>query len=127
MRLDPSLVDLLAEWLPRRDLEAARIIRSAPWCWFPVLIRMGAITFAPFILFRADRYRPWSAAGLGLIAHEVAHITQVRTMGRPRFYTRYLIGQLQCRFRHDRHPLEIPCIELQRRVRHALRARGFPP
>ncbi len=127
MRLDPRLIELLSEWLPRRDLEAARIVRSAPWRWVPVLVRMSAVTFAPIILFRAGRYRPSSASGLALLAHEVAHITQVRTMGRPRFYTRYLVGQLRCAFRHDRHPLEIPCIELQRRVRDALRARGYPP
>ncbi|MES4791922.1 MAG: hypothetical protein C4321_02055 [Chloroflexota bacterium] len=65
-------------------------------------------------------------AGLALIAHEARHIGQVREMGRLRFYIRYLSGQLRCRFRHDRHPLEIPCIQLQRTVRASLRQRGFP-
>ncbi|GIW13358.1 MAG: hypothetical protein KatS3mg062_0797 [Tepidiforma sp.] len=87
---------------------------------------MTAVTFAPFVIFRDGGYRPASAAGLALIAHEALHITQVREMGRPRFYTRYIIGQLRSGFRHDRHPLEVPCIERQRLIRDALRQRGYP-
>ncbi len=40
----------------------------------------------------------------------------------PVFLARYLLGQFQCRFHHDDHPLEKPAIELQRRVRAALEA-----
>jgi hypothetical protein len=126
VRPDPATIDLLAEWVPRRDLDAMRIVLGRPWRWLPAIVGMAAITFAPFVIFRARRYRPGSAAGLALIAHEAMHITQAREMGRPRFYARYLVGRLQSGFRHDRHPLEIPCIELQRRVRQALRERGFP-
>ncbi|WP_322795247.1 eCIS core domain-containing protein [Tepidiforma sp.] len=126
-RLDPAVVGRLAEWVPRRDLEAMRILHGGLAGWVPRIVGMSAVTFAPFVLFRAGAYRPGSAAGLALVAHEAAHITQVRQLGRPRFYARYLLGQLRQGFRHDRHPLEVPCIELQRTVRAALRSRGYPP
>jgi len=123
---DPAVVDLLAAWVPRRDLQEMRIVTGRPWRWLPAFLGRTAITFAPFVIFRAGGYRPGTAAGLALIAHEAMHLTQVREMGRPRFYARYLLGQLRSGFRHGRHPLEIPCIELQRQVRAALRARGWP-
>lgn len=126
-RLDPALVDLLSEWVPRRDLLAVRMVRGGPLGLVPRIIGMSAVTFAPLVIFRPGAYRPGSASGLALVAHEAAHITQVRQLGRPRFYTRYLLGQLRHGFRHDRHPLEVPCIELQRTVRAALRSRGYPP
>jgi hypothetical protein len=126
VRLDPAVVEILAEWVPREDLRSMRVIRSWPLRWLPALIGMTAVTLAPFVIFRAGGYRPFTAAGLALIAHEACHIRQVREMGRPRFYATYLLGQLRSGFRHDRHPLEIPCIELQRTVRATLRARGFP-
>ncbi len=126
MRLEAPAIDLLAEWVPRRDLEAMRIVTGWPWRWIPALLGKTAITFAPFVFFRAGGYRPGTAAGLALIAHEALHLTQVREMGRPRFYARYLLGQLQSGFRHSRHPLEVPCIERQHDIRAALRARGLP-
>lgn len=126
MRLEPTIVDLLSPWIPRRDLEAMHIVLAWPFRWLPSAIGMTAVTFAPFVIFRAGGYRPTTAAGLALIAHEARHIGQVREMGRLRFYTHYLSGQLRCRFRHNRHPLEIPCIQLQRTIRAALRERGFP-
>ncbi len=126
MRPDPETISLLDEWVPRRDLAAMRIVLGRPWRWLPALLGKTAITFAPFVIFASGGYRPSTAPGLALIAHEALHLTQVREMGRPRFYARYLLGQLQSGFRHGRHPLERPCIERQHHIRAALRARGIP-
>lgn len=124
MRLDEPTIASLREFVPERDLRAARIVTGRPWRWLPRLIGMSAITFAPVVIVRAGRYQPGSPKGLALIAHEVLHIGQVRELGRVRFYWRYLVGQLRCGFRHDRHPMEVPCIERQREIRRALEARS---
>ncbi|GMV84700.1 MAG: hypothetical protein AMXMBFR80_05580 [Dehalococcoidia bacterium] len=124
MRLDQPTVATLREFVPEQDLRAARIATGRPWRWLPRLIGMSAITFAPVVVFRAGRYQPNTPKGLALIAHEVLHIGQVRELGRVRFYWRYLLGQLRCGFRHDRHPMEVPCIERQREIRRALEARS---
>ena len=124
MRLDDATIARLSEFVPERDLRNARIVTRRPWCWLPALLGMGAITFAPFVIFRSGRCRSDTPRGLALIAHETMHIAQVRELGRIRFYWRYLVGQLRCGFRHDRHPMEVPCIERQRAVRRALEARS---
>ncbi len=114
---------MLREFVPERDLRVARVVTGRPWCWLPRVIGMSAITFAPVVIFRGGRFQPGTAKGLALIAHEVLHIGQVRELGRVRFCWRYLVGQLRCGFRHDRHALEIPCIERQREIRRVLEAR----
>lgn len=124
MRIDDATAGVLAEFVPEQDLRAARVVTGRPWRYLPVVLRMSAITFAPFVIFRAGKYRPDTPRGRALIAHEVMHIQQGRELGRVVFYGRYLWGQLRCGFRHDRHPMEVPCIELQREVRRVLEARG---
>ena len=123
MRLPESTVATLAEFVPEADLRRMRLLTGRPWRWLPVLLGMGAITFAPFVIMRAGRYRTDTAKGLALIAHEAVHIGQVREL-RWRFYPRYLWGQLRCGFQHDRHAMEIPGIQLQRHVRAVLESRG---
>ncbi len=124
MKLDKATVATLSEFTPGADLRVARIVTGKPWCWLPAVIGMGAITVAPFVIFRPGRYRTDTPRGLALIAHELMHIGQVRELGRIRFYWRYLVGQLRCGFRHDHHPMEVPCIERQRDVRRVLESRG---
>lgn len=124
MKLPEEAIRQLAEFVDEPDLRTVRIVAGRPWCWLPALFGMGAVTIAPFVIFRDGRFDPATPKGLALLAHEVGHIRQVREMGRVRFYAAYGWGQVRCGFRHDRHPLEIPCIELQRHVRQALRSRG---
>ena len=123
MRLPEPTVHLLAEFVPEPDLRRMQVVTAWPLRWLPSLLGMAAITFSPFVVMRAGHYRTDTARGLALIAHEAIHIGQVRNLGW-RFYPRYLWGQLQCGFRHDSHPMEIPCIELQRQVRRTLDHRG---
>lgn len=124
MRLPTETVRVLQEFVPESDLAAMRLVTWRPLAWLPVILRMSAITFSPFVIVRPGHLRLDTARGLALIAHEAVHIGQVRTLRPWRFYPRYLAGQFRCGFRHDRHPLELPGIELQRQVRKALEARG---
>jgi hypothetical protein len=121
--LPEDVVARLAEYVPEEDLRKLRPVTRAPFRWLPVLLGMSAITFTPFVFFRGGRFRTDTAKGLALIAHEAVHIGQVRELGW-KFYPRYLWGQFKCGFRHDRHEMEIPGIELQRRVRGVLESRG---
>ena len=119
-RLTPATVERLSEFVPRRDLEAMRVVRAAPFRWLPTVLGMAASTVGSFVFFRSVSFDELSARGLALIAHEAVHIGQVRQMGLPLFLGRYLVWNIRCGFQHDRHPMEIPAIELQRRVRAEL-------
>ena len=121
-----DVIDTLAPHVARQDLERVRVVTGPPGSWLPVLLRTGATTVGHYVFMRAGRYRIDTSRGLALIAHESGHVTQYREMGVPRFLFRYLRGQFQCRFRHDLHPLEMPMVELQRRVRAALLEVGWP-
>ncbi|MGE0600251.1 MAG: DUF4157 domain-containing protein [Dehalococcoidia bacterium] len=123
MRLDETTIERLKDFVPEQDLQRMRVVTSRPWCWLPVLLRMGAITFAPFVIFRQGRLSLETPRGLALIAHETVHIGQVRELGW-RFYPRYLWGNIQCRFQHDKHPMEIPGIEVQKAARRVLEERS---
>ena len=120
MRLPPETIDRLSLFVPEQDLVRLRAVTSAPGRWLPALLGASATTVAPFVCFRRARFDASTPRGLALIAHEAHHLGQVREMGWFGFYFRYLIGQFQCGFQHARHPLEIPAIELQRKVRQAL-------
>ena len=123
-RLDERTIAILAPFVAEEDLRAMLVVRSMPWRWIPVGLRMGALTFDRWVIFRKGQYRPDLVQGLGLIAHETVHITQRRHMGLVWFLARYALGQFQCGFRHDRHPLEKPAIAVQQRVIAALNSQN---
>jgi hypothetical protein len=123
MRLPDTVVMALSEFVPAANLQRMRVVRSAPWRWLPNLLGMSAITFAPFVFFKAGRFRTDTARGMALIAHEAVHIGQAGELGW-KFYPKYLWGQLRCGFRHDKHPMEIPGIAVQREARRVLESRG---
>ncbi|MBA4181919.1 MAG: hypothetical protein C0506_15115 [Anaerolinea sp.] len=120
MRLDGAAIAALTAFVPEQDLRAMRVVTGRPGRWLPRLLGMSAITLAPYVCFRAGRYQPGTARGLALIAHEAHHIRQGRETGRVFFYARYLRGQFQSGFKHARHPMEIPAIDVQRAVFAAL-------
>ncbi len=124
MRLHDETIETLRDFVPERDLRAIRVVLWRPLAWLPLLLRMSAITFAPFVIVRPGHFRPDTVRGQALLAHEAVHIGQVRTLRPWRFYPKYLLGQLKCGFRHDRHELEVPGIEVQRTVRRVLGERG---
>ncbi len=123
MRLDDKTVERLKDFVPEADLRNMRVVMSRPWCWMPNILNMSAITFSPFVIFRQGRYIVDTPRGLALIAHETVHIGQVRELGW-RFYPKYLWGNIRCRFQHDKHPMEIPGIEVQKTARSVLDERS---
>lgn len=124
MRLTDETVATLKEFVPEEDLRRMRVVTWKPICWLPKLLGMSAITFAPFVIIKPGHYRTDIARGMALIAHEAVHIGQVRELGMLRFYPKYLIGQFKCGFKHDKHEMEIPGIQVQRNARKVLESRG---
>ena len=124
VRIDREIIATLSEFVPEEDLRRARIVTGLPWRLIPRLLRMSAITFAPFVVFAAGKYDTKSPRGLALLAHEAVHIGQVRESGSIRFYAAYMWGNIRCGFRHDSHHMEVPGIEKQREVRRVLNSRS---
>ena len=121
MRLSDGTVAMLSAFVPEQDLRRMRVVTGPPFCWFPAGLRMAAATFGPFVMFRPGSFDTTTPNGLALIAHEAHHIRQAREMGQLWFFVRYITGNIGCRFQHDRHPLEVPAIEVQRAVYWAMR------
>lgn len=124
MRLPEETVATLQEFVPEVHLRRMRVVTWRPLCWLPMMLRMSASTFAPFVIIKPAHYRIDTSRGMALIAHEAVHIGQVHDLGVWRFYPKYLIGQFKCGFRHDKHEMEIPGILVQRTTRKVLDARG---
>lgn len=120
--LPPAVIDDLARFRPRGDLEAMRLHVGGLLGRVPPLFNASAMTFGTRVLIRARSYRldtPW---GLALIAHESGHIPQWREYGPLGFLLRYGRGLLTSRFDHDTHPMEAELVAEQRRIRAALEA-----
>jgi hypothetical protein len=124
LRLTRTTVEALSPYVNPRDLRAMFVVTQAPFRWWPGLFGMAATTFWRFVWFKAGAFDESTPRGLALIAHESFHIGQAREMTWPLFAVRYAIGQFRCRFRHNQHPLEIPAIQLQQRVRAELEAKA---
>ena len=76
--------------------------------WIPQLLRVGAITLYPYILFsrsvqgiKTRRQYPEQ-----LFKHEYIHIEQVRKLGWFRFYITYLIESAKNGYRQNKYEVE---------------------
>lgn len=125
-RLPEDVVQLLSGFVAREDLERLRPVTWRPAAWLPAILGASATTFGQFVFFRPGAYNTGTARGLALVAHEAAHVTQYRDLGLVRFLARYVRYRVATRSRGLRHPMEAPCIELQRRALAALRSDGWP-
>jgi hypothetical protein len=114
----------LAPYVPREDLQAMRVVTGVPGRWIPWALRAGATTLGRYVFFREGRFRPDTARGLALIAHEAGHVRQWRQLGVVRFLLRYGRGLVASRFQHARHPMEAPLNEAQARILGLLEASG---
>ena len=83
-------------------------IRRKYYHWIPQLLRVGAITLYPYILFSR------SVAGIKerrrnpeqLFKHEYIHIEQVRKLGWFKFYFLYLIESAKNGYRQNKYEVE---------------------
>lgn len=118
--LPPDVVDRLAAFVERGDLERMRVVTGAPGAWLPVVLGTGAVVVGDRAFFRQGRYDPVTPKGLALIAHESRHVGQYAELGVARFLWQYAVGAIRTRFRHSQHPMEQPLIAEQLTIREAL-------
>ena len=120
--LPAAVIEELARFRPREDLEAMRLHIGGLLGRVPPLFGASAMTFGSHVLIRERSYRTDTPWGLALIAHESGHIPQWRELGALRFLVSYGLGMISSRFDHDTHPLEAELVQEQRRIRATLEA-----
>jgi hypothetical protein len=84
------------------------------------ILRQGAMTIAPFVFFGKDRFDETKASSLALLAHELKHVEQYRTMGHVRFLWTYIRDRRRAGGYSRDLPLEVEPYALQAVVRAAL-------
>jgi hypothetical protein len=124
--MDADVARILTPWFPDLDIERAHVVTHGPVCWFVRrVLRQGAMTIAPYIFFGRDEYNPANAGSLALLAHELKHIEQYRSMGHIRFLWTYLRDRRRAGGYSHELPLEVDAYALQAVVEPALRAQGY--
>jgi len=76
--------------------------------WIPQLLRVGAITLYPFILYSRTTTSLKSRPDylLAIFKHEYIHIEQVRRMGWFKFYFLYLVESAKNGYKQNKYELE---------------------
>jgi len=76
--------------------------------WIPKILRVGAITLYPFILWSRDKtfLNENMDYTKRVFKHEYVHIDQVRRMGWFKFYFKYLVEQYHTGYKQNRYELE---------------------
>ena len=98
IELPQNVKRLLAAYFPELDLDEIRIKQGIPWY---VPMKVDAYTDRNLIYFERGKYRPFDAAGIALIAHELAHCAQYKHHGTWRFRFMYAWGWLVELLRHS--------------------------
>ena len=122
MRLNQTTIEALRPWFPSLALDNVKIVTNGPVCWYVRNVaKQGAMTISPFIFYGRDQLDPEQPSSMALLAHELKHVEQYRTMGHVAFLAKYLRDLAKNRFKyaHDL-PLEAPAYALQHEVREAL-------
>jgi RHS repeat-associated protein len=129
-RLPDSVVSELAPYFPGFDLTQIRLYVA------PQILpdSYSAITFRNGIYLRQDSYRPATASGIGLIAHEASHSLDYASLGTAMFLLQYgatYSSLLRLTFDHnlayENIPTERRAYALGSRVTLDLLAKGFRP
>jgi len=75
--------------------------------WIPQLLRVGAITLYPFILFSRKQFTlSREEYTRDLFKHEYIHIEQVRKMGWFKFYLFYIIENTKTGYEKNKYEIE---------------------
>src|SRR5215470_4248958 len=111
---------LLAPYFPGFNLNKIRIHHGIPWY---VPMKASAYTDRNHIYFAPGSYDPYSAEGIALIAHEIAHSVQYENHGIWMFRQLYirawlveLCQHLSFNDAYSRNPFEAAARALEERV-----------
>ncbi len=85
------------------------------------VLRQGAMTIAPFVFYGKANFQPGDPKEIALLAHELKHVQQYRSMGYFRFFKRYFLNKARNGFEYSKTlPLEKEAYDLQPEVSEAL-------
>lgn len=76
--------------------------------WIPQLLKVGAITLYPFILFArtVQGIKKYRRNPEHLFKHEYIHIEQVRRLGWFKFYITYIIEHMKNGYKKNKYEVE---------------------
>lgn len=118
MKIDEPTATTLRPWFPDLDMRSVTLVDRWPMKIFVKnVLRQGAMTIAPFVFYGKASFRSDDPKAIALLAHELKHIEQYRSMGYFRFFRRYFLDKACHGFEYSRSlPLEKVAYDLQAEV-----------
>ena len=123
MKIDAETAKKLRPWFPNLDMQSVTLVNAWPTnVLLKHVLRQGAMTIAPFVFYGKGSFNPDSDTSVALLAHELRHIEQYRSMGYLAFFRRYFLDKTRNGFAYSRSlPLEKEAYDLQVDVLKGLR------
>jgi hypothetical protein len=124
VKIDAETAEKLRSWFPDLDMQSVTLVNAWPMnALVKNVLRQGAMTIAPFVFYGKASFNPDSNTSIALLAHELRHIEQYRSMGYFAFFKRYFLDKARNGFEYSRSlPLEKEAYDLQAEVLKELRA-----
>ena len=118
MKIDAETARKLHRWFPDLDMESVTLVNAWPMNAFVKnVLRQGAMTISPFVFYGKNTFTPGDSKSIALLAHELRHIEQYRSMGHLSFWWRYFVDKARNGFEYSKSlPLEKEAYDLQAEV-----------
>jgi len=122
VKIDADTAHKLHRWFPDFDMRSVTLVDAWPMnALVKHVLRQGAMTVAPFVFYGKAQFVPGNAASIALLAHELKHIQQYRSMGYLGFFRRYFLDKARNGFEYSKAlPLEKEAYDLQAEVLETL-------
>ena len=122
MKIDAETARRLLPWFSELEMRNVTLINAWPMnAVVKNMLRQGALTIAPFIFYGKASFNAEDAKSIALLAHELKHIEQYRSMGHFQFLMRYFRDKARNGFEYSKTlPLEKAAYDLQAEVLEAL-------
>ena len=122
MKIDDATATTLRPWFPDLDMSSVTLVDRWPMnTLVRNVLRQGAMTIAPFVFYGKASFQPGDPKSIALLAHELKHVQQYRSMGYFRFFKRYFLDKARNGFEYSKTlPLEKEAYDLQAEVLEAL-------
>jgi Domain of unknown function (DUF4157) len=126
MKIDAETARKLHRWFPDLDMQSVTLVNAWPMnALVKKVLRQGATTIAPFIFYGKATFTPGDPKSVALLAHELRHIEQYRSMGYFSFFKRYFVDKARNGFEYSKSlPLEKEAYDLQADVLEELTNSG---
>jgi hypothetical protein len=126
VKIDADTADKLQRWFPGFDMQSVTLIEAWPMkALIRDVLRQGAMTISPFVFYGKASFKTGEPQSLALLAHELKHIQQYRSMSHFGFLKRYFLDKAKNGFEYSKTlPLEKEAYDLQAEVLRELRNPG---